>query len=378
MREHPNVIVRTQCLNWEDLPRKVPISVMGGSPPDVLQDYLGRTSGYWYQGVLEPLDEVIALERDDFNEELLEEYTLDGKNLHVIPLYNAAQVLAFNRAAWEKVGKADLLPSADQPYWNFEEFERALEAVAVPGKLYPLGLQVASEQGDYGTLQFFWSMGAEVYENREYDHVALNSPEGVKALTWLVQAHKKGLIQPDVATIGGSELHDMFWRGGIACLPAGPNLIQVYKNAVRDGRVTTDMDLMFTLPPVDSGVKVTLAFGPSGLAVFKQTDPAKKRVVEEFVRFLCRPEVIRDYCKAVYQLPARKSVGDVFEDQSVLALLQMEVAKCRKADMGLTAPHYYEIRRRLPPQLQFAFLGRKTPKEALNDFHREARTILQR
>lgn len=38
MVRHPEVVVRTQCLNWEDLPRKVPISVLGGQPPDVLMD----------------------------------------------------------------------------------------------------------------------------------------------------------------------------------------------------------------------------------------------------------------------------------------------------------------------------------------------------
>ncbi len=65
-------------------------------------------------------------------EEWLDEYTLDGR-LHAVPLYGWAQVLALNRAAWKKVGKTHLLPSDDRPYWDFEQFEEALEAVAVPG-----------------------------------------------------------------------------------------------------------------------------------------------------------------------------------------------------------------------------------------------------
>ena len=39
----------------------------------------------------------------------------------------------------------------------------------------PLGMQVASEQGDYRVLQFFWAFGAEVYHDRDYSRVALNS-----------------------------------------------------------------------------------------------------------------------------------------------------------------------------------------------------------
>ena len=41
MAANPDIVVRTQCLNWEDLPRKVPISVLGGRPPDVLMDFVG-------------------------------------------------------------------------------------------------------------------------------------------------------------------------------------------------------------------------------------------------------------------------------------------------------------------------------------------------
>ena len=52
MAENPDIVIRTQCLNWEDLPRKVPISVLGGRQPHVLMGYVARTSGIGCQGVL--------------------------------------------------------------------------------------------------------------------------------------------------------------------------------------------------------------------------------------------------------------------------------------------------------------------------------------
>ena len=94
--------MRTQCLNWEDLPRKVPISVLGGRPPDVLMDYVGRTSGFWYQGVLEPLDELVEGIEEDFQPRMLEASRLPGpdgsRRLHAVPLCGWVQVLALNRA----------------------------------------------------------------------------------------------------------------------------------------------------------------------------------------------------------------------------------------------------------------------------------------
>jgi len=52
-----------------------------------------------------------------------------------------------------------------------------------------------------------------------------------------------------VTTIGSNELSDMFWRGEIAVLPSGLSLIRMLENARNEGRVTADVDLVFTLPP---------------------------------------------------------------------------------------------------------------------------------
>jgi hypothetical protein len=45
--------------------------------------------------------------------------------------------------------------------------------------------------------------------------------------------------------------------------------------------------------------------------------------------------------------------------------------------MGATSPSYYDIRKRLPPYLQAAFLGLKSPGEALAGFEREAEGVLR-
>jgi len=388
MRRHPDVVVKTQCLSWEDLPRKVPISVLGGRPPDVLMDYVGRTSGYWYQGVLEPLDQILDGQLQDFDEKFLDEFRLKGadgrRHLHAVPLCGWAQLLAVNRAAWDKRGLGHMLPKSDNPRWTWPQFEAALAAVAEPDKRWPLGLQVASEQGDYCVLQFFWAHGADVYSQRDYSRVAINSPQGVAALQWLVDAHRRGWIQPNVATAGNS-LFDMFWRGDICCLPSGISLRRTYDNALREKKVTADFDgdgerdfdIMFTLPPTRPDCPIRLPFGAAGFAVFRQQDPAKRRAVFEFVRFLSETDVVRKYAQAANQIPSRKSVGDVFAEQPDVQHVSALAAACDQADMGATSPHYYDLRKRLPPHLQFAFLGLKTPAEALADFEREARVVLK-
>lgn len=387
MVRHPEVVVRTQCLNWEDLPRKVPISVLGGRPPDVLMDYVGRTSGYWYQGILEPLDHLFVGHQSDFRDEFLSDVLLPDEGgrqrMHSVPLCGWVQLLAVNRAIWDRRGLGHLLPTREDPTWTFSQFETALEAVAIPGEFWPLGMQVASEQGDYRVLQFFWAHGAEIYHDRDYSRTTINSPQGVAALEWLVKAHRRGWIQRNVATAGNS-LYDMFWRGNIGCLPSGLALRRSYEIALRDNRITADVDrdgvvdfdLMFTLPPTRDGVETRLPYGTNGISVFRQQDPRKRRLVFEFVRFLSRASVISQYARAADQLGSRKSAGNPFADQPDVRRVCELAAECKPADMGATSPHYYDLRKRLPPQLQFAFLGLKTPAEALADFESEAKRVL--
>ncbi|MFP6767627.1 MAG: extracellular solute-binding protein [Planctomycetaceae bacterium] len=388
MAENPDIVIRTQCLNWEDLPRKVPISVLGGRPPDVLMDFIGRTSGFWYQGVLEPLDEVIAGSEQDFQPRLLDASLLPDsqgvRRLHAVPLCGWVQVLALNRAAWDVQGLGHLIPTREDPRWTWDQFEKAMAAIAGPS-VTPLGMQVASEQGDYRVLQFFWAFGAEVYHDRDYSRVALNSRQGVEALGWLVAAKQKGWIQSNAATAGYG-FFEMFWQGRTVAIPSGVSVHQAYSNAVRDDKVTADfngdgrvdMDIFYTLPPTRPGVTVSLPVATNGLAVFKQADPAKRKAVMRFVRFLSSSRSIGRYARASQMLPSRKSVGNIFSDQPAVTEILSRASRCDVADMGATSPNYYDIRKRLPAYLQAAFLGLKTPAEALAGFERETRGVLRK
>lgn len=388
MARNPDIVVRTQCLNWEDLPRKVPISVLGGRPPDVLMDYVGRTSGFWYQGVLEPMDEVVAGIEEDFQPRMLEASMLPGpdglRRLHAVPLCGWVQVLALNRACWDAQGLGHLLPGFEDPRWaSWDQFEAALQAVASQ-KVTPLGMQCASEQGDYRVLQYFWAFGAEVYHGRDYSRVALNSPEGVAALEWLVDAKRKGWIQPNVATAGYG-FYDMFWRGRTVAIPSGVSMRRGYENALRDGKVTADfngdgkidMEIFYTLPPTRPGVATTLPVSTNGLVVFRQPDPDRRAAAMRFVEFLTSTETVGQYSRASQMLPGRKSVGQIFADQPDVTRMLDLAARCPVADMGATSPSYYDIRKRLPPYLQAAFLGLKSPAEALAGFEREAEGVLR-
>ena len=137
------------------------------------------------------------------------------------------------------------------------------------------------------------------------------------------------------------------------------------------------MEGFYTLPPTRPEVPTTLPVSTNGLVVFRQEDPDRREAAMRFVKFLTSTETVGHYARASQMLPGRKSVGPIFADQPDVTRILGLAAECPVADMGATSPSYYDIRKRMPPYLQSAFLGLKTPAEALAGFEREAEGVLR-
>ena len=85
MDMYPHVTIEVQGLDWADLPKKTAAAVAAGNPPDIMKDYLGRTSGYGWADVLVPLDDLVPQEVwDDVNPGLLDLYRINGKISFVV------------------------------------------------------------------------------------------------------------------------------------------------------------------------------------------------------------------------------------------------------------------------------------------------------
>ncbi|MFH0962502.1 MAG: extracellular solute-binding protein [Planctomycetota bacterium] len=378
MEMHPEVEIRVQSVSWDDMTTKVPAAVLAGRAPDVVSDYLGRTSGYAYKGWLEPLENAIPPdELADYYEDWIRQYTVDG-HLHGLPGYAWLNVLVVNRALWDAAGKADLIPTLDDPTWTVDDFREACKAVAKPGEVWPFGLLLSSEQGDYNRFAFLWGFGAKLYENGDYSRPTLASAAGVKGLEFLLELQKGGLVQPGATTIKDDPLNNLFWMGKVGI--QGHSLVfwKLTDLVREEGRVKVPMDLTLAKYPNVPGVKAGLAMGPSGHVVFRQSDPVKRKWAIEFVRYMSLPEHVKAFCRNCGQLPSRKSVGNPrSQDPFYTASLRL-MEEYGVEDMGLTSPYYYDIRVELTDQMQAAFLGKKTAREALADYEKNAREIIAR
>jgi multiple sugar transport system substrate-binding protein len=377
MDANPNVTIDAEALAWEDLSTKVVAAIAAGTPPDLLKDYLGRTSAYANQDLLEPLEDAIPKDvYDDFLPSLIELYTIKN-HLSGLPIYFWITGFGGNTLPFKDVGAEDKLPNADGTY-PITRFEEALAALAIPDKRWPLAVQVASEQGDYANLGFFWANGAKLYNNGDYSKTALNSPEAVDTLTKLVDWYNKGYIEPGVTTISGDDMNGMLYKGEAVMGITGPGwMTTIYDPAKAQGKVTQDWTPFYSVFPAPEGAKSGgLAAGPTSVVIFKQTDDNKRTAAVDFATFLVGPDLQKQYDTVSKQYPTRKSVGNPFEGDADLTNFVQWSQKFGVEDMGLSSPAYAEVRVQLPPQLQAAFLGKKTPEQALADYEKAANEIL--
>ncbi|WP_010269012.1 extracellular solute-binding protein [Paenibacillus senegalensis] len=375
MDMHPHVNIEVQALTWEDMGTRVPISITSGSPPDVLRDYLGRTAQYAHQGVLENLEDYIPQEElDDYLPDYLEMYTING-HLHALPAYAWISAMVVNRALWEQQGAADLLPNSDDPTWSFDQLDEAIRAINAPN-VFPLGVQIATSQGDNGLLGWFWGHGAQFFKDGDYSKTALNSPEAVAALERLKQYNDEGLLQPSAVTAANGDLETYLYQGQLGIFAGQTQGIwSMLENAQKEGRVAGEHELQMVKQPDVDGVESGVLVGPTSLAVFKQEDDYKREWVIEFVRFLNSTEYQKEYAINAGQFPTRISaqLEDLPEESRVAQEL---MAKYGAEDNGLTTPHFAELRVLLQPMVQSVILGQKTPEEALAEYESEANRIL--
>lgn len=376
MKLHPNVKIEVQSLTWDDLPKKIPAAIAASSPPDILRDYLGRTAQYAYQGVLENLETLLPKEElDDYIPSYLQLYTING-HLHALPAYAWAAGVVVNKALWKDKGKENLLPTKDNPYWTMDQFDTALRAVADKGKVFPFAVQVAESQGDTGLYNFFWGFGAKLFKNGDYSKVALNSPEGVKALEYLVKLNDEGLLQPSAVTAKATDIDTLLWQGQLGGLGDTLGAWSKLDNAKTEGKTKGAIDLAMVSQPSADGVKNGLPVGPTGLAVFKQKDENKKKWIAEFLKFINKTEYQKTYAINAGQFPVKKSAGVPLQDDPNYGVLQKIIQDRGVEDSGLTAPKYAEIRVLLQPEIQAALLKAKSPAQALADYEKAANKIL--
>ncbi len=326
-------------------------AILSDTTPDLASVDLIWVPGLVSNEAIQPLDDFIAADTtfdiDDFYTLLVDYDVIDGSRYAIPVSANNMQVI------WNK----DLFTAAgldpEVPPTTWAEMQSMAEQCADPDNGV-VGFEYYTQPAGEGvTWQFqvwMWAAGAE-FLNADNSAAAFNTPEGLKALTfvsnmlnghgsvpaaWGAFGDGKACMQLDGSWLFGYR-KDAAFQWGIAAVP-GPEAGQTASN-----------------------------IGGEHLIMFKSSE--NQDAAWRFMNYLSSTETQLTWDMATGFMPIRKSVGENSEylawinetEPRMLAFVAgMEAAHTRPA-----TPLYNEISDAFSREIQKAMLGEATPEEAL-------------
>lgn len=365
--KNPDININVESIPWNGGPEKVNIAISSNSMPDSVFDYPGRIIGYGAKGVLVNLSDMITdADKADISENTLSHCMLDGKT-YMYPTSISPIAMGVNKKIFKDAGALDLLP-LDKPgrAWSFSDFEKALEAVKKVKGVQPAVLYAGNEQGDASIRMLVQNFGTD-FVDAAHTKVVINSDAGIKGVQWLLDTYKKGLFAPGAESAVSTDALDMFQQGKAAfCLVYGAGNKGILTKAIADKVAPADFELAFVPQPTADGVDQKVEAQVTGYCVFDNKDQAKADASKKFVDYLSNNKEI---VKTIGAYPVRKSMGDLYDDSELKFLGTLAT---KVADTGYTINNYTKVRTFWFPAIQAVLTGAKTPKEAMDEFTKQA------
>ncbi len=362
-RENPGIKVNTQHFGkWTELWPKILTAVATKTVPDVVRVKEIYVFELADRGALTRLDEFARRDgspkRGEIVPALWDAATYKG-GLYGYPQFAYVMVFFYNTDAFKRAGL-----DPEKPPVTWEDMKATAKKLSNPSENV-----WGYTPYEYGTremvfawwLAHLWQAGGEVW-NKDYSKIAINSPEGVRALEYLVDMIKaKSMLPPDTPRTGLVESGKIgMWQTGGWSFPAyakyAPNL--KYRTA---------------LQPKDK--QHANLIGLDVLAIMKES--RKQEAAWKFLSFMNSEENNVELAAQYGHLPVWKrafSKPPFSTDPNwkvlVDALQNYPRVKPRSSQ-------WEELSQKITPHLQDAYFLRKSPKEALDAAAQDATRFWQ-
>lgn len=195
--EHKNIVVKDVPQEWANISAKMPLAIKAGKGPDIAVAHGDDIATYAAQGLLLKSDSIVkalGYSAGDFPKGLLKNATYKGSQ-YGIPWSVTPLGLYANTDVLKKAGiDPSAMPTEKSGY------------LAALDKLKAAGVQGEWVDGYVftGTFEFeslVWQFGGDLF-NKNVTKATFNSDAGVQALTWMTDMVKNGYSPANVAQDG--------------------------------------------------------------------------------------------------------------------------------------------------------------------------------
>ena len=371
---YPNVSFNVQVITGTERTAVLNSNIQAGTPPDLFFESTMAMTDYAYMGALVPLDELVDEQsKKDIPDNAFQPCRVANK-LFFYPYAQSVGLLIVNSDYFKTAGLGSMLPAEGKVgNWTPKQFKDSLIALKNNVKdqgFYPLGFFSKNEQSDQYNNCYLRMFGGEMF-NKDSSAVVINSPEGIKAITFLKELYDEKLTQPSPESAQSADTRDMFRNKKVA---VAYNLTSHYTEIVADmqsGKLNKFGISLFTLPG-EKPISFNMGYG---LCAFDTGDKDKIAFAKEFIKFASSdPELVMS--SATLAIPVRQSVVDKYKDSKPYISMISSVSPYFK-DFAGGIPNYTGFRALLYPTIQVGMSGKKTPKQALDDFAKDATALIK-
>ncbi len=357
-KTHKNIVVKDVPMQWADISAKMPLAIKAGKGPDLAVGHGDDIATYAAQGLLLKADSIVkslGYSASDFPPGLMADGNYKGSQ-YGIPWSVTPLGLYVNKDVLTQAGlDPNAVPTDQASYLN------ALSALKSKGV-----------QGEWvdgyvftGTFEFeslLWQYGGSLFSN-DMKTATYNSAAGVKALTWMTSLIKSGYSPADVAQ-----------DGNINALVAGKTAFNW--NGVWQ---TTNSALLKTnweaapVPQIGTQKAVWSSSTHWEFPANKGQDKNKTAAAATFVQWMNAHSA--DWA-STGELPAKNSVRNAPSLVAKYPALKTFIAELPYAHYEPVAPGITSVEATITTAVNEAVLGKKTPKQALDDAVTQANQLL--
>jgi multiple sugar transport system substrate-binding protein len=213
MAAHPDVDVKIEVVQWDNLQQRLTTDIAGGTPPDIAMIGTRWLVDYVHNDIAEPLDSYMTPEfKSRFIESFMSPSTIDGK-IYGLPVAASARAMYYNKDLLTKAGVQN--PPAT---WD-ELVADAKKVKALGGDVYGFALQGKEIETDAYWYYSLWTHGGELIDNGKS---GVDSPAAIAALQLYRDMLDQGLTEPDPTGYNRQDIERLFKTGRIGMILTGP------------------------------------------------------------------------------------------------------------------------------------------------------------
>lgn len=348
---NPGIKVDYEIFPWQNRDEALQTAIAAKTAPDLV--YLIPDQLAAYQKSIEPIGPLLSSERkSDLLPNVVSSVTL-GDQILGSPLLTTANSLLCSASAFEEAGVTTYPSSWDDVRAMTPKFkEKGMYAVS-----YSANAEMTLNMSFYPLL---WQAGGSIYGDNG-SSVAFDSPEGIEALSFLVDLNKEGALEPDLVTTAVPLEQTALAQGKVGC---------TWNRAVADVAPFWDEKDIVVLPPLTN--KETVSYGTVGsLALLKGAKD--KEAAAAFAEYAGGADIVAPYLKEAGFFSALSSTGELYADDPILSKVEANIPTTTVGELFTSARAVQGV---LTPEIQAALLGDKTPEQALKDAAAAAQPLL--